>query len=74
MPRRLLMQTFGRWHSGNFANGTAGAAFAGSHQLGKTPIRAVPVAHLSYGDVSQDVLGRDGKERNVLHCLFGYPR
>ena len=28
MPLRLLMQTFGRWHSGKFASGTAGAAIA----------------------------------------------
>jgi hypothetical protein len=47
MPRRLLMQTFGRWHSGNFANGTAGAAFAGRiswarPQFGPFPSRTFP--------------------------------
>ena len=29
VPRRLLSQTFGRKHSGEFANGTPGTAFAG---------------------------------------------
>jgi hypothetical protein len=43
------MQTFGRWHSGEFANGAAGAAFAGRISWAR-PQFAVPVAHLSYLD------------------------
>ena len=44
MPPRLLAQTFGRWHSGKFTDGTPGAAFAGRISKAR-PNSAAPDAH-----------------------------
>ena len=42
----MLMPAFGRWHSGKFASGAAGTAFAGRISWAN-PNPAVPDAHLS---------------------------